>query len=84
MLMLIRKLPRNRQLLQPIDFSFHFEESISLDEIIVELGVIFYDICLLDDNNQILMQSLNCGISLGSLYFEKSDDQIIFSNTDAI
>lgn len=30
------------------------------------------------------MQNLNCGISLGSLYFEKSNDQIIFSDTDAI
>lgn len=66
------------------DFTFKFEETIDFETISVEQGSIYYDICLVDDNNQVINDNLKCGISLGFLYFEKSGNQIIFSNSNSI
>lgn len=65
-------------------FTFNFEDTINLDEITVEQGCILYDICLVDENNQVIVENLNCGISLGYLYFVKLNNQITFSNMESI
>ena len=66
------------------DFSFNFDDEIDLNEITIEQGAFFYDICLVDDNTQVVVENLNCGISLGFLYFIKTDNQITFSIYDSI
>ena len=66
------------------DFSFHFEDEFHLDEIPIEQGYIFYRIILVDENNQIIVANLKCGISAIDLYFKKVDNQITFSLYDSI
>lgn len=65
-------------------FTFNFENTINLDEITIEQGCVLYDICLVDDNDQVIVENLQCGISLGYLYFQKLNNQIFFSNTERI
>lgn len=62
------------------EFAFKFEDSIPLNEIIIDKGYIFYTICLLDKDNQVINDfGLFNAISTGGLYFEKIDNQITFS-----
>lgn len=60
-------------------FTFNFEDTITLDEFNFEKGSIFYDICFVDNNNQIKKDILYGGISIGFLHFVKSNNQINFS-----
>lgn len=66
------------------DFSFHFEDEFNFDEIPIDQGYIFYCINLVDDNNQIIGNRLNCGQSIIGLYFKKVNNQITFSLYDNI
>lgn len=59
-------------------------DEININEVTIEQGAIFYDICLIDDNDRVIVENLKCGISLGCLYFEKTNNQIIFSIYDSI
>lgn len=64
------------------DFSFYFEDKFNFDEISTDQGNIFYRINLIDENNQIIGDRLNCGQSIVGLYFKKTNNQITFSLYD--
>lgn len=66
------------------NFTFKFEDSFLLDEITIEQGYVCYVICLIDDDNQEIQGNLFGGVSVGSLYFIKSDNQITFSKYASI
>lgn len=62
------------------EFAFKFEDSFSSNEMIIDKGYIFYTICLLDKNNQVVNDfDLFNAISTGGLYFEKIGKQLNFS-----
>lgn len=63
------------------NFTFEFDDLIPLDEITIERGYVCYIICLLDDTNQAIQGEgdLFGGMSIGSLHFERTDNQITFS-----
>lgn len=62
------------------EFSFKFEDSFFSNEMIIDKGYIFYTICLLDENNQVVNDfGLFNAISTGGLYFEKIGKQLNFS-----
>ena len=62
------------------EFVFKFEDSISLNEITIDRGYIFYTIGLLDKDNQVVNDfGLFNAISTGGLYFEKIGKQLNFS-----
>ena len=61
-------------------FAFKFEDSISLNEITVDKGYIFYTISILNKDNQLVSDfGLFNAISTGGLYFEKIGKQLNFS-----
>lgn len=66
------------------NFSFHFEDEFDLNEISIDKGYVFYRIILVNDSNQIIIDNLKCGISVGNLYFKKADNQVTFSLYDRI
>ena len=62
------------------EFTFKFKDSISLNEITIDKGYIFYTIRLLDKDNQIIDDfGLFNAVDTGGLYFEKIDKQLNFS-----
>lgn len=62
------------------EFTFKFEDSISLNEITINKGYIFYTIRFLDKDNQIIDDfGLFNAVDTGGLYFEKIDKQLNFS-----
>lgn len=62
------------------EFAFKFEDSFFSNEMIIDKGYIFYTICLLDKNNQVINDfDLFNAISTGGLYFEKMGKQLNFS-----
>lgn len=65
-------------------FIFNFKDTIHLDEITIEQGYVCYLICLMDDDNQVIEGDLFGGISIGNLYFVKSDSQITFSEYGSV
>lgn len=64
--------------LYSLEFNFKLYDSFSLDEISTDQGRIYYTICLTDGNKTISGEFFT-GIGIGSLYFNKIDNQIIFS-----
>lgn len=61
-----------------LEFNFKLFDSFSLDEISTNQGRIFYTICL-TDSNKTISGDFFTGIGIGSLYFKKIDNQIMFS-----
>jgi len=63
-----------------LDLKYNFEDVCALDEITINQGIIMYNFCLRDENNFVINNNFNCGVSTGSLYFEKVNNKIMFSN----
>lgn len=63
-----------------LDFKYNLEDACSLDEIAINQGIIMYNFCLRDENNSIIKNDFNCGVSTGYLNFEKINNKIMFSN----
>lgn len=61
-----------------LEFNFKLFDSFSLDEISTNQGRIFYTICL-TDSNKTISGDFFTGIGIGSLYFKKIDNQMMFS-----
>lgn len=62
--------------------TYNFKNEISFHEITINQRLIIYTICLVDENNIFLTESLNCGISLGYLYFTNDATGITFFDGD--
>lgn len=62
-------------------FTFKYEDRIPLSEITTERGRVYYKICLLDENNQVIKENLGIfgPISISDLYFKKIDNKITFA-----
>lgn len=65
-------------------FTYNFEDTFSLDDITIDQGYVCYLICLMDNENQVIEGNLFGGISMGSLYFIKSESKIMFSKYRSI
>ncbi len=62
---------------------FKFDTSVEIDfnSVLSQKGYVLFDICLVDQYSEKIYATLDCGISLGFLYFSQFDDCVRFSSS---
>lgn len=64
------------------EFSYSFEDYFDIEQITFEQGLVYYKICLLDENNELITDIIQCGISIGAIYFSKINNKILFQENE--
>lgn len=66
-----------------IQFNYSFNDIINFEEIVIDQGLIKYDICLVDDNNQFITRNFNFAMAIYAMAsFKNNGTSIIFSESN--